>query len=198
MKQKVNNIFNALKNISYFKAALCLLLISVGIILVRILPLPMPIILKMLLILPLLSIFVFLFFISVEDAETKMITRRKNIAFIISGIIFYTIRVLYMKTSFANIQSETISLVGVFLVFMFLGKIRKWGIGDSLMCTGLIMHYLTLFGHLYIFITLITIITACVIYILYNIIQRIVKKETFNAFAPYIYISSVLVILFTI
>ena len=114
------------KNSRYFIFSVCLCLISLISIGIHILPISMPLVTKMLLICPIISIFGFLIYASIKDVYKKEIANWQGILFICIGIILYTIRIIVMKTSFADVQEETFSMVFFFLGIMLLGRFRKW------------------------------------------------------------------------
>lgn len=178
----------------YFIFSVCLCLISLISICIRIIPISMPLITKMLLICPIISIFVFLLFTSIKDAHIKDIANWQGILFICIGIILYTIRIIVMKTSFADVQEETFSMVFFFLGIMLLGRFRKWNKKASFLCVGVAIHYLAVFGKIYFFILLITILTACVCFFLYSIVCYMRKSDKSKALIPYLYVSCCIIL----
>lgn len=191
MLRKIINKFNEDK---YFTFSACLCLICLISICTHIIPISMPLVTKMLLICPIISIFVFLMFASIKDAQMKDIANWQGILFICIGIILYTIRIIVMKTSFADVQEETFSMVFFFLGIMLLGRFRKWNKKASFFFTGVAIHYLAVFGKTYYFVLLITILAACVCFFLYSIVCYMRKSNKSKALIPYLYVSCCIIL----
>lgn len=123
----------------------------------------------------------FLFWIGKEDAMTKMITRRKNLLFIGNAAVLYIIKAGFMrKISILDIAFVLIASV----MFLLLGKTNKWGLGDSFLCIGTLLCYMTIFGSFY--------GTAFLITLFFSVLVVLLCRDKTVPFAPCLYAGSVL------